>query len=269
MFRLWQRFINVQLAANILQKHRLDIRPDRMKAHLQVIPHCGSSLCQLTQFREIHCSPPYLKKKRKAKIKGFDDEGSDGKNGDPAKAYSCDFIIQHGVKEMKSLEDTFMQELTRNLSLKVDLRTYEDFVVKTEDGKQYKLNTLGRIKLLNPLLISVDFTDNPSVIKSVRHAIEQSKLNVTPRQEGAVLYISLPRITRERRENMANVASKKLFNEYKKALNEVYSKYDRELEDHEEFQKIMQGLLKEKKALEKKAIVIIEERREKLLTEVI
>lgn len=67
----------------------------------------------------------------------------------------------------------------------------------------------------------MDFTDNPSVIKLVRLAIEQSKLNVTPRQEGAILYISLPRITRERRENMANVASKKLLNEYKKALNEV------------------------------------------------
>lgn len=87
--------------------------------------------------------------------------------------------------------------------------------------QQYKLNTLGRIKLVNPLLISVDFTDNPSVIKLARNAIEKSKLNVTPRQEGAVLYISLPRITRERRENMADVACKKLLNEYRKALNEV------------------------------------------------
>lgn len=63
------------------------------------------------------------------------------------------------------------------------------------------------------------------MIKSVRLAIEQSKLNVTPRQEGAVLYISLPRITRERRENLANNASKKLLNEYKKALNEVISNF--------------------------------------------
>ncbi|KAL3997649.1 Ribosome recycling factor family protein [Acanthocheilonema viteae] len=269
MFRSWQRFVNFQLARNILQKHGLDIRPDGMKIYLQVTPYCGASLCQLTQFRELHCSPLYLKKKRKAKIKGFDDENADDRNGDPAKAYSCDFIIQHGLKEMKSLEDIFVQELYKSLSLKVDLRTYEDFVVKTEDGKQYKLNTLGRIKLVNPLLVSVDFTDNPSVIKSARLAIEQSKLNVTVRQEGAVLYISLPRITRERREDMANIASKKLLNEYKKALNEVYSKYDREIEDHEEFQKIMQGLLKEKKAMEKKAIMMIEENRNKLLTEVV
>lgn len=59
------------------------------------------------------------------------------------------------------------------------------------------------------------------MLKSASLAIQQSKLTVTVRQEGAVLYISLPRITRERRENMANVASKKLLNEYKKALNEV------------------------------------------------
>lgn len=36
---------------------------------------------------------------------------------------------------MKSLEDIFVQELHKSLSLKVDLRTYEDFIVKTEDGK--------------------------------------------------------------------------------------------------------------------------------------
>ncbi|KAM3722059.1 Ribosome-recycling factor [Dirofilaria immitis] len=268
MFRSWQRFVNFQLATGILQKQGLDIRLDRIKAYLHVTPYYGASLCQLTQLRELHCSPLYLKKKRKTKIKEFDDENTDGNNGD-SKTYSCDFVIQHGVKEMKGLEDIFVEELNKSLSLKVDLRAYEDFVVKTEDGKQYKLNTLGRIKLMNPLLISVDFTDNPSSIKPARLAIEQSKLNVTPRQEGAVLYISLPRITRERRENIANVGSKKLLNEYRKALNEVYSKYDRELEDHEEFQKIMQGLLKEKKALEKKAILMIEEKREKLLTEVV
>ncbi|VDM10711.1 unnamed protein product [Wuchereria bancrofti] len=269
MFRSWQRFVNYQLVTNVLQKHGLDIRPDRMKVYLQVTHYRDASLCHLTQLRELHCSPLYLKKKRKAKVKGFDDDSNDGSSDDPIKTYSSDFVIQHGVKEMKSLEDIFMQELTKSLSLKIDLRTYEDFVVKTEDGKQYKLNTLGRIKLVNPLLVSVDFSDNPSAIKPTRLAIEQSKLNVTPRQEGAVLYISLPRITRERRENMANVASKKLLNDYRKALNEVYSKYDRELEDHEEFQKIMQGLLKEKKAFEKKAIMLIEERRNKLLTEVV
>ncbi|VDK80233.1 unnamed protein product [Litomosoides sigmodontis] len=237
--------------------------------YLQTTPYHGPSSCKLTQSRELHCSQLNLKKKRKAKMKEFDDEDINGKNGDQTKGYSCDFVIKHGAKEMKGLEDIFVQELTKSLSLKADLRTYEDFMVKTEDGKQYKLNTLGRIKLLNPLLVSVDFRDNPSVIKSARLAIEQSKLNVTPRQEGAVLYISLPRITRERRENMANVASKKLLSEYKKALNEVYSKYDRELEDHEEFQKIMESLLKEKRAFEKKAIMMIEERRNKLLTEVV
>uniref|UniRef100_A0A915PEX2 Ribosome-recycling factor, mitochondrial n=1 Tax=Setaria digitata TaxID=48799 RepID=A0A915PEX2_9BILA len=257
---------------NILQKEGLIKRPNKLGTYLQLqlTPYQNASLCHPTQLRELHCSSIHLKKKQKTKVKGFDDEeGGGSSNSDLSKAYTPDFIIQHGEKEMRNLEDIFMQELSKNLSLKVDLRTYEDFVVKTDDGKEYKLNTLGRIKLVNQLLISVDFTDNPSMMKQARLAIERSKLNVTPRQEGAVLYISLPRITRERRENLANVASKKLLNEYKKALNEVYSKYDRELEDHEEFKRIMQGLLKEKKALEKKAIMLIEERRSKLLTEVV
>lgn len=227
-------------------------------------------MCQLMQMRELHFSISSMGKKQKVHLKkANDDEDDGGGGGESAKAYSCEFIVRHGVKEMRSLEEIFLEELTKTLSLKVDLRTYENLVVKTEDGKQYKLNTLGRIKLVSPHLVSVDFTDNPSVIKPARLALEQLKLNITPRQEGATLYISIPRITRERRENLANVSSKKLLNDYKKALNEVYSKYDRELEDHEEIQKIMQELLKEKKALEKKAIMIIEERRAKLLTEVV
>ncbi|VDK40955.1 unnamed protein product [Gongylonema pulchrum] len=151
---------------------------------------------------------------------------------------------------MRGLENTFLEELTKSLSLKVDLKTYEDVVVKTDDGRVRLLckilkllliymlicqasmnekerllivamNELGRIKLVSPLLVSVDFADNPSAIKPARLALEQSNLNVSVRQEGVVIYISIPRITRERRENLANVASKKLLNEYKKALNEV------------------------------------------------
>lgn len=46
---------------------------------------------------------------------------------------------------MKSLEDVFIQELTKNFSLKVDLRTYEDFVVKTEDGKVILVQILNSL----------------------------------------------------------------------------------------------------------------------------
>ncbi|VDN01115.1 unnamed protein product [Thelazia callipaeda] len=262
MIRSGQRFVHIQMRPNLFQKQRYFLGHHYMKTYPQLM------ICNSLLSRELHCSPLSLKKKRQAKITGFDDGDATG-NSDPTKSYTSDFIIQHGTNEMKTMEDIFVEELTKSLSLKVDLRTYEDFVVKTDDGKQYKLITLGRIKLVSPLLISVDFADNPGMIKFTRLAIEKSKLNVTPRQEGAVLYISLPRITRERRENLANVASKKLLNEYRKALNDVYSKYDRELQDHNEFAKIMQELLKVKKSLEKKAVIMIEERRSKLLTEVI
>lgn len=65
----------------------------------------------------------------------FQKKIDDSEDDEPAKEYSCEFVVQHGVKELRDLENTFIEELTKSLSLKVDLRTYEEFVVKTDDGK--------------------------------------------------------------------------------------------------------------------------------------
>ena len=43
---------------------------------------------------------------------------------------------------------------------------------------------------------------------------------MTPQQQGVVLYVPTPKMTRERREHMVHDA-KKVLNEYKSALNEV------------------------------------------------
>lgn len=65
--------------------------------------------------------------------KGADE--SEESEGVDVKEFDAAFIVQHGLKEMQEIEITFEEQLVKSLSLKVDLRVYEDFVVKFDDGK--------------------------------------------------------------------------------------------------------------------------------------
>lgn len=72
----------------------------------------------------------------------------------------------------------------------------------------------------NPETIVINFTENPSAIKPARIALQNAALCVNPQQEGAILYIPLPKSSRERREQITSSA-KKIFNDYKKRLDTV------------------------------------------------
>lgn len=66
MFRSWQRFVNFQVMKNMMREHGFKMRPSGTELWLRLSPYSGASLYQLTQLRQLHCSPLYLRKKRKA-----------------------------------------------------------------------------------------------------------------------------------------------------------------------------------------------------------
>lgn len=125
-------------------------------------------------------------------------------------------------KEMERLESVLLEELTRHFSLRVDLRQFEELPVKLSGSDEvHRLSHLGRVTLKNPQLIMINFADRPAAIHDAKLALQKSALNVNPQQEGIVLYVPVPRMTRERREQLAKDARQKLFNDFKKAVNEV------------------------------------------------
>lgn len=83
------------------------------------------------------------------------------------------------------------------------------------------MNRLGRVSLKSPQMVMINFADNPTSIKAARVALQKSSLSVNPQQEGIVLYVPVPRMTRERREELANAAKTKMLHDYKEALNKV------------------------------------------------
>lgn len=162
-------------------------------------------------------------------------------------------------------------------------------MVKLENGKDKPLSMIARVTLKSPLMIMINFQDNPSAIKAAKLAIQvpscrpfhiflclfqKSTLNVTPQQEGAVLYVNVPPMSKERREKMASDAKGRILNEYKKAINEIYSKSDKKSSNEfstrpDEAKKTREALLNMKHAAEQRGGLLIEERRKQLLKQVV
>ncbi|CAD5207595.1 unnamed protein product [Bursaphelenchus okinawaensis] len=126
------------------------------------------------------------------------------------------------LSEMRSLEGRLEDELQRHFSTKVDLRQYEDLRVPISGTDEvHRLGNLGRVTMKNPQIIMINFADKPTAIKV---ALQKSALNVNPQHEGIMLYIPVPRMTKERREQLAKDAKTLVLVDYKKAVNDVYVK---------------------------------------------
>lgn len=216
-------------------------------------------------MRQLHFSSAVGKirkgeKKNKASVHiGFEDADNE--------------LVKGALKEMNELEAILEDELAKHFSLQLDIRQYEQIVVKLDDtGEELMMNRIGRVSLKSPQLLAINFVDNPAAIKAAKLALLNSNLGVNPQQEGTTLFIPIPRMTRERRELLAKTAKAKLFNDYKVALNEVYTKYDKKTakqlaKNPDEAAHVRSTLLSMKRAKEMKGLENIEARRAALLKE--
>ncbi|VDM54440.1 unnamed protein product [Angiostrongylus costaricensis] len=182
-------------------------------------------------------------------------------------------FVQGAVNEMKEVEAVLGEELTRHFSLQVDLRVYEDMLVKLEKGGEHRMSSIGRVSLKSPVMVMINFADNPTAIKWAKLAIQKSHLSVTPQQEGVVLYVPVPRMTRERREQLAHEAKGKILNDYKRALNDIYTQFEKKsnqsITNQDELRHTRQLLLDLKHAMEKRGVELIDTKRKELLTEIV
>uniref|UniRef100_A0A7E5A0M5 Ribosome-recycling factor, mitochondrial n=1 Tax=Panagrellus redivivus TaxID=6233 RepID=A0A7E5A0M5_PANRE len=181
-------------------------------------------------------------------------------------------IVDVAMKEMENLEKVLEDELVKHFSTKVDLRVYEDISVVLDSGEEHKMNRLGRVSLKSPQMVMINFSDNPSAIKAAKIALQKSSLAVNPQHEGIVLYVPVPRMTRERREELAHAAKTTILNDYREALNKVYIKHDKkstkDAKNLDEAVNTRNLLLAAKRALEQRGAEKIEQQRKALMKEV-
>lgn len=242
------------------QRGRLSKRTKRMISRTLL---AATRVPQIAQRAQIVTSSVVLKKKQEKKKT----------TQVPAAVKLADNpIVQESAKEIDRLEKLLAEELSRHFSLQVDIRQFEDLIVKLDNGTEQKMSHIARVTLKSPVLVVISFTENPAVMKAAKLAIQKSSLNVTPQQEGATFYIRIPPMSREHREQKAADAKGKILNEYKKALNEVYKSFDKKSTTHfaskpDEAKKTREQLLELKHLAETRGSQFIDSKRKELLTQ--
>ncbi|RZC34593.1 ribosome-recycling factor, mitochondrial, partial [Asbolus verrucosus] len=90
-------------------------------------------------------------------------------------------------------------------------------------GKEHKLQELAQIVRKNPKTIVINMAVFPQAIPAALKAIQKSGMNLNPQQDGTTLFIPIPKITTEHRENLAKNA-KSFFIKCRDAVRDVQTK---------------------------------------------
>ncbi|BFZ20175.1 hypothetical protein BsWGS_23214 [Bradybaena similaris] len=129
---------------------------------------------------------------------------------------------------LEDLKDKFIHQL----SIRTSQGVFDNLVVKTPDGN-FPLIQLGQVIQKSAQLLTINMTPSPQYITHVKTALAESGLNINPQQDGTSLFIPLPKVTKEHRENMAKNA-KMLSEKAKKHMRDIYSKYSKKIKSAKE-----------------------------------
>lgn len=138
---------------------------------------------------------------------------------------------------LKTQYDKLLVELHELYSKQIQLRTsplaFEELsVILPPNNKAHQLKELTQIIQKSPQMFMIDMTRHAQYIPNVLEAIHKSGLNINPQQDGTTLYLPIPKVTREHREELAKNA-KKLADQIIVKMREAYSKAHRNLKKQE------------------------------------
>ncbi|CAH1119666.1 unnamed protein product [Phaedon cochleariae] len=139
--------------------------------------------------------------------------------------------IEMMKNQMQRILEQMKDEFIRHLSLRSTSGSLEMIPVNV-DGKEHTLQELAQIVRKNPKTIVINMSIFPQAIPAALKAIEKSGMNLNPQQDGTTLFIPIPKVTKEHRENLAKNA-KQLFVKCKDGIREVQTKYIKQVKRKE------------------------------------
>lgn len=124
--------------------------------------------------------------------------------------------------QMEKAINILKEEYVKHVSLRSASGALESILVNFE-GKNHTLQELAQVVRKSPKTVIVNMAIFPQAIPAVLKAIEKSGMNLNPQQDGTTLYIPIPTVTKEYRENLAKNA-KMLFVKCKDNIKDVQNK---------------------------------------------
>ncbi|VVC40224.1 Hypothetical protein CINCED_3A014019 [Cinara cedri] len=119
----------------------------------------------------------------------------------------------------------------KNLSLRSSTGTLESLSVKF-DGDEYVIQDLAQVVRKNPKTIVLNMTSFPLAIPAVLESLKASGMNLNPQQDKTTIFIPIPKVTKDHRENLIKGA-KSLFIKCKDNIKEIQNKNIKLLKDND------------------------------------
>ncbi|XP_015365535.1 PREDICTED: ribosome-recycling factor, mitochondrial isoform X2 [Diuraphis noxia] len=133
--------------------------------------------------------------------------------------------------EMEKAVVALKNNYIKNLSLRSSTGALDSLPV-TFEGDEYVIQDLAQIVRKNPKTIILNMSSFPQAIPSVLESLKASGMNLNPQQEKTSIFIPIPKVTKEHRENLSKGA-KALFFKTKDSIKELQNKNIKLLKDND------------------------------------
>lgn len=180
---------------------------------LPLIPSMTTTPIRFYANKDKKSAADSKKKGSKSKI-NFDAENEDFSALLDVDTYKAN--LRH---ELDRLRDEFVQQY----SLRTNLAAFEQLLVRLPEGSK-PLSHIATVTLKNPQMVVIQVSKS-DYMKNVQEALQRSAMNVNPSTnvQGLMIFLQIPKVTRERREQMAQKA-KTSYETTKKRLTGVKEK---------------------------------------------
>lgn len=185
---------------------------------------------------ESELNPPLVHQQIRTYAKGKDKQKKDSKK--PAKVeinqeqLASAINIDQMQLQMDKVMNTMKDEFVKNLSLRSTTGAVETLKVNV-DGKDVELQEIAQIIRKNPKTIVINMIGFPQLIPQVLQTINKSGMNLNPQQDGTSVFIPVPKVTKEHRENLAKNA-KALFIKCRDGIKDVQNTFIRKVKNQKE-----------------------------------
>ncbi|XP_058792133.1 ribosome-recycling factor, mitochondrial [Phymastichus coffea] len=131
------------------------------------------------------------------------------------------FDTESLINDMNQVIENLKADFIKNLTLRSTSGSLEQIPVLL-DGKEYQLQELAQIAR-KPKIIVLNIASFPTAIPHILKAIEKSGLNLNPQQDGTTIFLPIPKVTKEHRENLAKNA-KAIFIRHRDSIKDIRNK---------------------------------------------
>ncbi|XP_012151848.1 mitochondrial ribosome recycling factor 1 [Megachile rotundata] len=215
-FKLTNYFIKHGRSLYTLQSYRSVLTSDELRSIF--INSCYNSF----NLSIIHkFSTTNILSKQKSKVKSRNQVHVD------VNALAEVIKLERMMSQFDETIEKFKENLINYASTRANISAIENLPITFEDN-EYKLMELVEIKK-KPNMIVLDASAFPQIIPDILELLTKSHMNLNPQQEGTVIYVPIPKVTKEYRESLVKNA-KKYFVTCKTAISDIRNEYSKKLQ---------------------------------------